>query len=126
MTLLAAFAIVALVLAALGIYAVTSAVVAERRGELAIRMALGAAPGRLLRLIVGQALRTALIGAAIGIAGALALGRLLEGMLFEVRPTDPAAMLAAVLALVGVAVLAGLVPGRIAASVDPMESLKAD
>ena len=126
MTLLAAFAVVALVLAALGIYAVTSAVVAERRGELAIRMALGAAPGRVLRLIVGQALRTALIGAAIGIAGALALGRLLEGMLFEVRPTDPAAMLAAVLALVGVAVLAGLVPGRIAASVDPMESLKAD
>jgi putative ABC transport system permease protein len=126
MWLLAIFAGLALVLAALGLYAVMTAVVAERRGELAIRVALGAGPMRVAWLVVGQALLTTMGGAVAGLIAARFLSRLLEGLLFEVRPSDPWALGGAVATLTAVAVLASAIPGRAAARVDPMEALKAE
>jgi putative ABC transport system permease protein len=124
--LLSIFAGLALVLAALGLYAVMTAVVAERRSELAIRVALGAGPTRVAWLVVGQALATTLGGAVVGLVGARLLSRVLEGLLYDVRPSDPWALGGAVAALVTVAVLASAIPGRAAARVDPMEALKAE
>ena len=126
MSLLAVFAGLALVLAALGLYAVMSAVVAERRPELAIRVALGAGPARVAWLVVGQALLTTMGGAVAGLVSARLLSRFLEGLLFEVRPADPWVLGGAVAVLTAVAALASAIPGRVAAHVDPMEALKAE
>ena len=126
MSLLAVFAMLALVLAALGVYAVTTATVAERRGELAIRVALGAGPARVARLVVGQALLMTIGGAIVGLAAAAVGGRLVAGLLFDVRPSDPLSLGGAVAVLIAVAVGASIVPGRVAARVDPMEALKAE
>jgi ABC-type antimicrobial peptide transport system permease subunit len=126
MSLLSVFASLALVLAALGIYAVTTAAVAERRAELAIRVALGASPLRVAVLVVRQALASAGGGAAAGLVAALVLGRFLDSLLFEVRPADPWALCGTVVALALVAVLASVVPGRAATKVDPMEALKSE
>jgi putative ABC transport system permease protein len=111
--LLSIFAGLALVLAALGLYAVMTAVVAERRSELAIRVALGAGPLRVAWLVVGQALATTVGGAV-------------AGLLYDVRPSDPWALGGAVATLTAVTVLASAIPGRAAAHVDPMEALKAE
>ena len=92
MTLIGVFAGLALVLAALGIYSVVTCVVAERRGELAIRLALGAQPRGVVRLVVGEALVTTAVGALCGLTVALALGRVVRSLLFEVTPTDPIAL----------------------------------
>jgi putative ABC transport system permease protein len=124
--LLSIFAGLALVLAALGLYAVMTAVVAERRSELAIRVALGAGPTRVAWLVVAQALATTMGGAVAGLIAARFLSRLLEGLLFEVKPSDPWALGAALATLTAVAVLASAIPGRAAARVDPMEALKAE
>ena len=124
--LLSIFAGLALVLAALGLYAVMTAVVAERRSELAIRVALGAGPMRVAWLVVGQALATTVGGAVAGLIAARFLSRLLEGLLYDVRPSDPWALGGAVATLTAVAVLASAIPGRAAARVDPMEALKAE
>jgi putative ABC transport system permease protein len=124
--LLSIFAGLALVLAALGLYAVMTAVVAERRSELAIRVALGAGPVRVAWLVVGQALATTMGGAVAGLIAARFLSRLLEGLLYDVRPSDPWALGGAVATLTAVAVLASAIPGRAAARVDPMEALKAE
>ena len=126
MWLLAIFAGLALVLAALGLYAVMTAVVAERRAELAVRVALGAGPSRVVRLVVGQALLTTLGGAVVGLVAARLASRLLAGLLYEVTPSDPWALGGATAALAAVAVLASAIPGRAAARVDPMEALKAE
>lgn len=126
MTLLALFAGLALGLAALGVYAVMSCTVEERRSELAIRVALGAGPARLVWLVASQALSTAAVGAAGGLVAALALGRIIEGLLFEVGPMDPWALGLAVVGLLVVAVAASALPGRAAVLVDPMEALKAE
>jgi predicted permease len=126
MWLLTTFAVLALVLAALGLYAVMTAVVAERRAELAIRVALGAGPARVAWLVIGQALLTTMAGAAVGLISARLLSRLVEGLLYEVGPSDPWAMGAAVAMLAAVAVLASAIPSRTAACVDPMEALKAE
>jgi putative ABC transport system permease protein len=126
MSLLAVFAMLALVLASLGVYAVTTATVAERRGELAIRVALGAGPARMARLVVGQALLTTIGGAIVGLAVAAVGGRVVAGLLFDVQPYDPLSLGGAVAVLVAVAVGASIVPGRVAARVDPMEALKAE
>src|SRR5262245_47685662 len=126
MSLLSVFAALALVLAALGIYAVTTAAVAERRAELAIRVALGAAPIRVAALVVRQALTSAAAGALAGLVAALLLGRFLETLLFEVKPADTWALGGTVAALIVVAALASLAPGRAATRVDPMEALKAE
>ena len=126
MTIISVFAGLALVLAALGIYSVMSCVVAERRGELAIRLALGAQPRGVVRLVVAEALVTTAIGAACGLAVALALGRVVRSLLFEVAPTDPIALATPVVLLLLVGIVASWAPGRTASRVDPMDALRAD
>jgi putative ABC transport system permease protein len=122
--LLAAFAALALLLAAIGIYGVISCSVALRTREIGIRMALGASPAEVLRLVAGHGMRLALAGAAIGLAGALTLGRLMSSLLYGVKPSDPLTFLVAFAALVSVALFAGYIPARRAAMLDPMLSLR--
>jgi putative ABC transport system permease protein len=124
MALLAIFAIVALVMAAAGIYGVLSYSVAQRTHEVGIRMALGAEKREILRMVVGQGLKLALIGVAIGTAGALALTRFLSSLLYGVKPTDPLTFIAVSLILIAVSLLACYIPARRASKVDPMDALR--
>jgi putative ABC transport system permease protein len=123
MLLLAVFAVLALVLSALGIYSVLSYAVRRRTREIGIRMALGANRRDVLRLIVLQGMRPALIGLAIGLAGALALGRALSSLVFGVRATDPLTFAAVSLLLGLVALAACAVPAWRASRVHPTEAL---
>ncbi|MBX6365326.1 MAG: ABC transporter permease [Gemmatimonadetes bacterium] len=116
----------ALLLSAVGIYGVVAYLVAQRRAEIGVRMALGADVGRIGRLVVLQSARLAAAGIVIGLVGALAATRLLSSLLFDVRPTDPVTLGAATLALLGVALLASYVPARRAARVDPVQALRAE
>jgi putative ABC transport system permease protein len=125
-TLLVAFAAVALALAAVGLYGVVAYSVAQRRQEFGIRMALGASASRVLKLVVGQGIRPALAGAAIGLVGAALLTRLMSSMLFGVRPGDPLTMAAVAGVLAAVALLASLVPARRALRVHPIEALRSE
>jgi len=120
------FGVAALFLAAIGVYAVMSADVRQRDTEIGLRIALGATPADVRRLILGEGLWLAGLGAGIGLAGAVAATRLLRGLLFEVHPLDPASMLAAALLLVGAATLASYLPARRALRVNPVVLLKAD
>ncbi len=124
--LLVIFATVAVVLAVIGIYGVLSYSVSQRTAELGIRVALGAAPGAILRLVFQEA--GVLIGAGIllGVAGAYGLSRFLQGLLFEVKATDWRAYAGAVILLAGVGVIASLIPARRGARVDPMVALRQD
>jgi putative ABC transport system permease protein len=122
--LLMAFAAVALLLAAVGVYGVIAYSVNERMQEIGVRMALGAAPARVLRAIVGEGLMLALIGVALGIAGAFAAVRLIASQLYGVRTTDPLTFTAGASVLVIVTVVASYVPARRAASVDPLIALR--
>jgi putative ABC transport system permease protein len=122
--LLGVFALLALVLAAVGIYGVISYIVSLRINEIGVRMALGAQPRDIWRLIVGSGARLALAGIAIGLAGALALTRLLSSLLFEVRATDPATFAAVAAALAVVSLVACYIPARRAVRVDPMVALR--
>jgi putative ABC transport system permease protein len=124
--LLGAFASLALVLAMLGIYGLLAYVVAQRTRELGIRLALGAQRRNLLALVLGSGLRLALLGAAIGAVCALAAGRMLATLLFDVRPTDVAILLGVATLLVVVALLASYIPARRAASIEPMLALRAE
>jgi putative ABC transport system permease protein len=123
-SLLAGFAATALLLALTGIYGVMSLNVANRRNEFGIRLALGAQTSNVLRLILGQGLRLAVVGVGLGLLAAIALTRLLKGLLFGISASDPwtFAVIAALLA--GVALLACWVPARRATKVDPLEALK--
>lgn len=122
--LLTVFAGAALVLAASGLFGVISHGVAQRKHEFGIRMALGARPSDVLKLVIGHGMALALVGVALGLVGAYALTRWMETLLFQVRATDPPTfiVIAALLALV--ALLACYVPARRATRVDPMEALK--
>ncbi len=122
--LLGGFAGMALLLACLGIYGVISYIVARRTHEIGIRMAVGAQKADVLRLIIGEGLRPALIGVAIGIAGALKLTGLLSSLLYGVKPTDPLTFVAVSLILTGVALVACYIPARRAANADPIEALR--
>jgi predicted permease len=123
-TVLAGFGLVALVLAAVGIYGIVSQSVAQRTREIGIRMALGATRSQVLRLVVGQGAKLALSGMAIGVIVALGLTRLLSSMLFGVTATNPLTFIAVTMILVGVALLASYVPARRAMKVDPMVALR--
>jgi putative ABC transport system permease protein len=124
MLVLGLLAAVALVLAAAGIHGVLSYAVGQRTREIGIRVALGANPGRLRRLVIGEGMRLALTGAALGVLGALALSRLLTSLLFGVTATDTPTFVAVPLLLCLVAVIAGYVPARRATRVDPLEAMR--
>ncbi len=124
MSVLLAFAVVALLLAAVGIAGVTGVAVTQRRHEIGLRMALGAEQGRILRDVLGGGLRLVLAGLAIGLGGGLALSRLVSGFLYGVAATDPATYLAAAGLLLIAGLAAAYVPARRAAGVDPMAALR--
>jgi putative ABC transport system permease protein len=124
--LLGLFATLALVLAALGIYGVMSQGVQQRTREIGVRIALGAARGDILRLIIGRVIGIALAGIAIGILIAVPATRLLATLLYEVRPGDPAVFASLALTLLLVALLAGYLPARRATRVDPLTTLRTE
>lgn len=125
-TVLGIFGLLGLALAAIGIYGVMAYSVSQRKRELGIRLAMGADRPAVLRLIVGQGMRLAAVGTALGLAGALAAARLLRGLLYDLSPVDPVAFTVVPLTLMGVAALAVYLPARRAAAVDPMKTLKSE
>ena len=124
MTLLGAFAALAVLLAAVGIYGVMSYIVSLRTSEIGIRMALGAQPRDIRRLIVSRGAALALVGLFLGAIGALALTTLLASMLYSVKPADPATYGSVALLLGIVAILACYLPARRAMRVDPIVALR--
>ena len=125
-TLTAVFAVLAGLLASVGIYSLIAYSVAERTRELGIRIALGADRGAIVRLIVGEGLVMAGAGLAIGAVGAWLLTGTMKTMLYEVSPLDPAVFAMTAVAVLAVTILASYVPARRALRVDPMVALRAD
>ncbi len=128
-TMFTTFALIALVLVAIGLYAVTAYSVTQRTQEIGLRVALGAQPGQIQWLVLGQAVRQLAIGLPIGLAGAFGVGQLLQGapnggLLLQASPSDPLTLVSIVAVLVGTAVLACLWPARCAARLDPMVALR--
>jgi putative ABC transport system permease protein len=124
--LLSFFALAGLVVAAIGIYGVVGFLVAQRRREIGVRMALGATPNAILRLMLGDVARWAALGGSLGFAGSWFATRMLRSLLFHVPTHDPPVIAAVVLMLVGVAFIAGWIPARRAMRVDPMVALRHD
>jgi putative ABC transport system permease protein len=123
-TLLAIFAGLALLLAVIGIFGVMSYIVAQRKREISVRMALGANAGQVLKMVVGGGLGLAALGLAFGLVGSLALGRVLQSQLYGVRLTDPVTLLGVLLVLMTSAGVASYLPARSAAAVDPGSALR--
>jgi ABC-type antimicrobial peptide transport system permease subunit len=125
-TLFTAMGILALLVAAVGVYSVIAYSVSQRAHEMGVRIALGARLGDIARLVVGEGLRTIAIGIAAGIALALAAGKLIASLLYGISPRDPAVMIGAavILALIGIA--ASVIPALRAARVEPATALRVD
>ena len=124
MEMVALFAVTALLLAGLGIYGTISYVVSERTREIGLRLALGAQREAILGMVLRQGLGLAIGGAAVGFVGALIVSRLIAGLLYSVRPTDPVTFAGVTILLVGVALLACYIPARRAMRVDPVVALR--
>jgi predicted permease len=122
--LTAVFGVLALVLACIGIYGIMAYAVSQRTNEIGIRMALGAEPGRVLRMVVGEASLITLTGVLAGVAGALAVSRVVASMLYGLKAWDPATLAEAAALLILVALGASWIPARRAAGVDPMRALR--
>ena len=123
MRLLTGFALVGLLLAGIGVYGVLAYYVSQRTRELGIRVALGASKSRIVGLVLRQSATPVAIGLALGIAGSLASGRLLSDLLFEVKPGDPAVIVAIAGLLLSVALLSSWLPARRASRIDPARVL---
>jgi putative ABC transport system permease protein len=126
LTLLGGFAALALVLASLGVYSTMAYLVTFRTSEIGLRMALGASPAVVMRMVLGHGRRLTLIGIAVGIGGALAVSRLLQQTLFEVGPANPAVYLALSVLLLLVTECASWFPARRATRIDPVIALRAE
>ncbi len=124
--LMSAFAVVALLLAAVGMYGVIAYTVSLRTREIGVRMALGATPGGVLRSVVHRVARITLIGLGLGVVAALALTRLLAGLLYLIEPRDPATFVGVGMILMVVAILAGYIPAKRAGKVDPLVALRGE
>jgi ABC-type antimicrobial peptide transport system permease subunit len=125
-TLLLAFAVLAMLLAAVGLFGVLSYVVAQRTTEIGIRMALGAQREQVLRRILFDGLRPALIGMIFGLGGSAAAVRLMRSMLYETQPLDPAVFALVATTLLSVAALACTIPAWRASRLDPMQALRTE
>jgi putative ABC transport system permease protein len=126
MLVLLSFAAIAVVLSIIGVYGVLAYMVGQRRREIGVRLAIGASPSNVVWLFVREGAALTLVGLMVGVAGALAAGRLISSLLFNVTPADPATLAIVVCALAGAAASATYVPARRAAGTDPSEALKAE
>jgi ABC-type antimicrobial peptide transport system permease subunit len=123
---LALFAIAAVSLAAIGLFAIITMMVGQRRHEIGIRLALGATARDVRRMIMVRGLAMAAAGSAIGIVGALALSRLLSALLFEISPTDPPTLLSVAALMLAIAALATFVPAWSSRRIDPIVALRSE
>ena len=126
MQLMAAFAVLAVILAAVGVYGVMAYSVAARTREIGVRVALGARPGNVFGMVVRQGLRAAVVGLALGLIGAAALGRFLTTLLYGIRATDGATFVVVAVVLLAVVLAACLVPARRAVRIDPRDALRSE
>jgi putative ABC transport system permease protein len=120
------FAVIALLLAAIGIYGVMSFSVAQRSHEIAVRMALGSSQGRVLSLILREGVILACIGSCLGLVGAYFVGKAMKSILFGVQAIDFTAFLAVAVILLAAAIIASYIPARRAASIEPMNALRSE
>lgn len=124
--LLGLFGVIGLSLGALGIYGVLAFSVAQRRKEIGVRIALGASPGEVMRMILRQGLGLAAGGVVAGVIGARLLARTMQGLLFEIQPNDITTFVQVIVVLLGAAALASWLPARRALRIDPISALRAD
>ncbi len=124
--LLSTFGLVALVVAAIGLYGMMAATVREQTRDIGVRMALGATPSQVRGEVLRRAMAVSVVGATVGIAGALVVSRLAASLLFEISPTDPIALLGACAVLLAVALIAAFLPAYHASRIDPIRALRTE